>query len=97
MPQVDKNRILSASYEDDEEEEEEEQVDESQLTPEQLQARQQEQFLVHLVHASPALFDPSQRKSADRQRVLKELNMSQEQFEGWFRMLERDVLEGFMR
>lgn len=62
----------------------------TQNTPGGLSATPQERLLVETYHRDPSLFDPSQRKTKLRDRLKESTGMSDEQLEGWFKMLERN-------
>ena len=50
-----------------------------------------EQILVDLYKTDPSIFHPSQRKSTFRQNILNQIQLTNEQFEGWCVMLNRNV------
>ncbi len=50
-----------------------------------------EQTLVKLYMNEPRIFSRQARKTAERKQWLNHLQMTDEQFEGWFIMFERNV------
>ncbi|OAJ41271.1 hypothetical protein BDEG_24902 [Batrachochytrium dendrobatidis JEL423] len=50
----------------------------------------QDAFLIGLYSVEPKVFDRSQRKTARRAQIRSQTGMSDEQLEGWFKMLERN-------
>ncbi|KAI8927272.1 hypothetical protein BC831DRAFT_452883 [Entophlyctis helioformis] len=53
-----------------------------------------EAFLVSMYTSDPSVFQQSQRKSAKRAQMRQMTGMSDEQIEGWFKMLERNPRKG---
>jgi hypothetical protein len=55
-----------------------------------------EEYLIGLYHSNPGVFHPSQRKSIQRQNIRDYLRWTDEQIEGWFVMLQRDVFFAYV-
>jgi hypothetical protein len=50
-----------------------------------------EEYLMEAHQKNPACFHPSYRKSQERKQMREYLSWTDEQIEGWFVMLNRDV------
>ena len=51
-----------------------------------------ERYLVQLYHQDAGLFHPSQRNTKGREDIRNHLGLSDEQIEGWYIMLLRNVI-----
>ncbi len=51
-----------------------------------------EEYLIQLYTSKAALFHPSSRKSKDREALKQKLGWTDEMLEGWYTMLNRNVM-----